>query len=170
MCYMCVCAVYMWWCVCGMYMYDASCTLANTDMNHVFSAWLSLGSAPWPLRCSVEILLTAVSWSLFAHRHPSSEPAAGLHPASLLLPICRFGVLGDFHKLASSRFHILHSLLDRMAAIPAKQGSGSPSYCPSVFPRHQHSHCRPLTKPLCPSGTGKSQETDAKGEWIRPEK
>lgn len=61
-CYMCVCAVYMWWCVCGMYMYDASCTLANTDTDHVFSsAWLSLGSAPWPLCCSVGILLTVVS-------------------------------------------------------------------------------------------------------------
>lgn len=79
----------------------------------------------------------------FAHKRLlvfiiSIQLSPGIPAASNLL----FWGLGRLHKLASLRRHILHSLLDRMAATPAR----SAVCCPCAFPRHQHSHCQPLTK------------------------
>lgn len=111
----------------------------------------------------------------FAHRHLlvfiiGSQPLPGITAASNLL----FGVWGDFHKLVSLKLRILHSLRqdgsNSCKAVVGCTQPRSPGYCLCAFPRHQRSYCQPLTKLLCPSGTEKSQETDAKEGWIQPEK
>lgn len=169
-CCMCVCGVYMWWCVCGIYVWVASCTLTNTDIYHILStAWLSLGVALWLLCCCVEILVCSQASPSLRYQ----QPASAWHYCCFQFVLLGFWETFINLLLWGSVYFTAYEtgwleLLQSSGRVHPRQEPLATVSVPSS--RHQHSHCQPLTKLFCLSGTGKSQETNAKVGWIPPEK
>lgn len=148
-------------------------------------AWLSLGAALWLLCWSVEILFTEVSlepslMTGISYLHHWQPAYACLHLELLLLPICHLDALPPLSQLSlKTDFGRLWQTCFFAAPYTSRPRQAGCSSCKAVvgytaaqrpwllmpcLPQIPTQHCQPLTELLCPSGTGKSQETDAKGE------